>query len=94
MFSFNFYANNTQDIEEMLEEAINLIDQGFYGQSIKLLDEALKIEPKNFYLNYEKALAYSRNGEYAVSNKILAKLTKEKPINVHVYHLMGCNYSY
>ena len=54
----------------------------------------MKIEPKNFYLNYEKALAYSRNGEYAVSNKILAKLTKEKPINVHVYHLMGCNYSY
>jgi Tfp pilus assembly protein PilF len=45
-------------------EAIKLMDNGELSKSIVLLEEAIKLDPKNIVYFYELALAHTYNKDY------------------------------
>lgn len=73
-------------------KAIELMDQGKLDESIKLLKEAKKLDPKNYDWPYEIALAYYMKGEYSKTIKILEKLKKHENVTERLFQLLGNAY--
>ena len=74
-------------------EAIKLMEGGEIDKSIKLLEEAKKLDPKNINYPYEIAYAHYLDKNYKSAIKILESLTKHANDNDRVHQLLGNSYS-
>lgn len=73
-------------------EAIRLMDEGKFDESIILLEEAKKLDPENLDYPYEIAYAQYAKKEYKKAAKILEKLTTHKDVSDQVFQLLGNSY--
>jgi len=73
-------------------KAVELEDEGKFDEALKLLDEALKLDPGNSDILYEKAYSYYGLKQYDKTKNILEKLMqKGKPHELY-YDLLGNAY--
>lgn len=83
--------SETQAIE-MTQKAIELMDNGKINESLKLLNEALKLDPENNDIKYEKAYAYYLDKNYKSAIKELETLRRKPDASPAVYQLLGNSY--
>jgi tetratricopeptide (TPR) repeat protein len=74
-------------------EAIGLTAQGQYDASIKLLEEAVALDPDNIDYRYEMGHAYYLSQNYQKSIVIVAELIHGKSVNDYIYQLLGNSYN-
>lgn len=74
------------------KEAVKLMDNGQIAESIKLLEESMRLDPDNINYPYEIGYAHYINKDYQRVIDILAPLTKRKDANDRVYQLLGNSY--
>lgn len=72
--------------------AVELMDNGKFDESIKLLKEAQQLDPENYVYPYEMGYAYYVQKDYGTVIKILSKVTHYKKHNDQVYQLLGNAY--
>jgi tetratricopeptide (TPR) repeat protein len=70
-------------------EAIKLMDNGNFDESIKLLKEAQKLDPDYFNYPYEMAYANYAKGNYKEAAKILEKNKNHKDVTEVLFQLLG-----
>ena len=70
-------------LESLVNEGIQLHDQGNYDQAIKKYKKALKLDSKSSLVNYELALSYFSLGDYKKAIKY-----SDKVINQNKDHLI------
>ncbi|MCU0351865.1 MAG: tetratricopeptide repeat protein [Flavobacterium sp.] len=75
-------------------EAIKLMDNGQIAESIKLLEEAQKLDPLKLDYPYELALAYYKKSDYTEALKILEKFKNHKDVNDRYFQLLGNCHDY
>ena len=75
------------------KEAIQLMDNGKIDESIKLLQEAQKLDPDRIDYPYELALAHYLKEDYKNAIKILKKIIKHKDVNERTFQLLGNSHS-
>ena len=75
-------------------KAIELMDNGSIDESIVILEECEKLDPKNYLYPYEIAFAYVKKKEYDKAIRILKKTLKYDNISSLVYQILGNAYSY
>lgn len=83
------------DKEKALEkgqEAIKLMDNGKVEESIKLLEEAQKLDPDRFDYAYELAYAHYLKEDYKGAIKILELNINHKNVNERLFQLLGNTY--
>ncbi|TGE26586.1 tetratricopeptide repeat protein [Hymenobacter metallicola] len=73
-------------------EAIKLMDNGNLAQSIVLLEEARRLDPKDFNYPYELGYALYMQKEYGQAIKMLAPLLTHKDASDKVFQLLGNSY--
>jgi tetratricopeptide (TPR) repeat protein len=73
-------------------EAIKLMDNGNIDESIKLLEEAQKLDPDRFDYPYEIAYAHYLKKDYKGAIRILEKITNHKDVTERLYQLLGNSY--
>jgi tetratricopeptide (TPR) repeat protein len=73
-------------------EAVKLMDNGKFDESIKLLEEAQKLDPDRIDYPYELAYAYHLKKDYKGAIKILEKNLDHKDINERFFQLLGNSY--
>lgn len=83
---------NSEKAQEMLQEAIALMDDGAYNKSIELLEKAEKLDPRNIHIPYEKALAYYAKNDYQRVIKIGSPYLKHKDVFDLYFQLVGNAY--
>lgn len=86
-----------KNIDKALEkglEAIELMDNGKFEESIKLLEEAKKLDPDRFDYPYELAYAYYLKKDYKGSVKILEKNKTHKDVTERLFQLLGNCYDF
>ena len=71
------------------QEAINLMDNGKVQESIKLLEEAQKLDPDRLNYPYELAYAYYLKEDYKEAAKILEKNKSHKDVTDRLFQLLG-----
>ena len=74
------------------QEAINLMDNGKVDKSIKLLEEAQKLDPDRFDYPYELAYAHYLKEDYKGVIKILEKNIDHKNVSERLFQLLGNSY--
>lgn len=74
------------------KEAIRLMDDGKFDESIQLLEEAQKLDPGDIIYPYELGYAYYARKEYTKASKYLESILKHKDVNDRVYQLLGNTY--
>lgn len=84
-------SNETKALEKALA-AIELMDKGKIDESIKLLEEAQKLDPSRFDYPYEIAYAYYLKENYKVAINILEKNKDHKDVNERLFQLLGNSY--
>lgn len=75
-------------------EAIKLMDNGQIEKSIKLLEDASKLDPKNYLYPYEIGYAYYLQKNYSEAIKVFEKVIKMKNITAQCYQMLGNIYDY
>ncbi|MCO5269433.1 MAG: tetratricopeptide repeat protein [Brumimicrobium sp.] len=68
------------------------MDNGQLDKSIKLLEEAQKLDPDDINYPYELAYAYYVKKDYKKATKYLEGILNHKDINDRVYQLLGNSY--
>jgi len=81
-------SNKEKALEKGLE-AIKLMDNGKIDESIKLLEEAQKIDPDRFDYPYELAYAHYLKEDYKAAAKILEKNKSHKDVTERLFQLLG-----
>ena len=71
------------------QEAIKLMDNGKLDESIKLLEEAQKLDPDRFDYPYELAYAYYAKEDFKEAVKILEKNKTHKDVTERLFQLLG-----
>jgi len=84
-------TNKEKALEKALE-AINLMDNGKIDESIKLLEEAQKLDPDRIDYPYEMAYAYYLKEDYKETIKILEKNINHRDVNERLFQLLGNSY--
>ena len=74
------------------QEAIKLMDNGQVDESIKLLEEAQKLDPDRFDYSYEIAYAHYLKEDYKGAIKILEKHINHKDVTERLFQLLGNSY--
>lgn len=74
------------------QEAITLMDNGKLAESIKLLEEAQKLDPNRFDYPYELAYAYYSKEDFKETIKILEKNADHKDVTERLFQLLGNSY--
>jgi tetratricopeptide (TPR) repeat protein len=74
------------------KEAIKLMDNGQIDESIKLLEESVKLDPDNLDYPYEISYAYYLTKNYKKTIDVLTPLSKRKDTNDRIYQLLGNSY--
>lgn len=88
VFSISAQPDNEKAYNMMLE-AIDLMDNGSYNESIKLLEECEKIDPKNYQYTYEIGFAYYLQEDYKTASKYAKKSTSMNGANAECYAMLG-----
>ena len=97
VFSFASLAQTEEDkatAKSKAREAIKLMDEGMYDESIALLKEGEALDPTSYLYPYEIALAHVFKKEYKKALKILEKTKTYEGANSQIYQLIGNCYSY
>ena len=84
--------NNKEKALAKGQEAIKLMDNGKLDESIKLLEEAQKLDPDRFDYPYEMAYAYYSKEDYKTAIKILEKNIDHKDVTERLFQLLGNSY--
>jgi tetratricopeptide (TPR) repeat protein len=87
-----FGQTNKETAEKKCIDAIELMDEGHYDESIKLLKEAQKLDPEKFDYPYELAYAHYLMKDYKGAIKILEKIEDHKDVSDRLYQLLGNSY--
>ncbi len=74
------------------KEAITLMDNGQIDESIKLLEEAQKLDPSKFDYPYEIAYANYLKEDYKKTIKILENNKNHKDVTDRLFQLLGNSY--
>lgn len=74
------------------QAAIELMDNGKIDESIKLLEEAQKLDPDRFDYPYELAYAHYLKEDYKGVIKILEKNIDHKDVSERLFQLLGNSY--
>ena len=74
------------------QEAIKLMDEGKFAESIKLLEEAQKLDPDRLDYPYELAYAYYLKEDYKAAIKILERNKSHKDATEKLFQLLGNSY--
>ncbi|MFK7749521.1 MAG: tetratricopeptide repeat protein [Kordia sp.] len=85
---------NAEKARAKVGKAIELMDNGNIDESIAILEECEKLDPKNYLYPYEIAFAHVKKKEYKKAIKILKKTLKYDNINSQVFQMLGNSYSY
>ncbi len=95
LLSIQSFAQSDKDLAfDKAMEAIKLMDEGKLDESILLLEECKKLDPKNINYPYEVALAYVFKKEYSKAIKELNRIKKDKKTNSQVFQLLGNSHSF
>jgi len=92
LFSCTLLAQKNEEVDKLIKAAVTKMDNGYFDESIKLLDQALDIDSKNSVAKYEKSYAYYLKKDYKTSIKMLKKLVKEDSAKDYYYQMMGNAY--
>lgn len=84
---------DTSAVNKLVWEAIELMDSGQIEESIRLLKDAKKLDPKNYSIDYEIAYANYLRKNYSESITILENVLKEDKSQDIFYQLLGNSYS-
>jgi len=76
------------------EDAIKLMDDGQIKESIKLLEEAIKLDPTSATYPYEMAYAYYSEEDYKSAIKTLEKIENYSDVTDQTFQLLGNSYDY
>jgi len=89
-FLIHIQAQSNRDKAiEIKDQAIELMDNGEIEESLKLLEEAQKIDPDYINIPYEIAYAYQLAKEYDKSIEIAKPLLKHKEVFDQVFQIIG-----
>jgi len=83
---------NKEKALEKGQEAIKLMDNGKLDESIKLLEEAQKLDPDRFDYAYELAYANYAKEDYKGAIKILVNNIDHKDVTERLFQLLGNSY--
>ncbi len=89
---FAFGQTNKEKALEKGKEAVSLMDQGKLDESIKLLEDAQKLDPDDIIYPYEAAYAYYLKKDYKKAIKIGESLLTHENVSDMVYQLLGNTY--
>ncbi len=84
--------SNAESALAKAREAVELMDNGKYDESIKLLEEAQVLDPGRFDYPYELAYAYYLKEDYKQAIKILEKNIDHKDVTEQLFQLLGNSY--
>ncbi len=87
-----FGQSNKEKALEKGKEAIKLMDNGKLDESIKLLEEAQKLDPDDINYPYELGYAYYAKKDFKMAIKYLESILKHNDISDQVYQLLGNSY--
>lgn len=88
----SFSQTNKEKALEKAKEGIKLMDEGKFDESIKILEEAEKLDSEKFNYPYEKAYAYYLKQDYNKAIKILETVMEHKNVMPELFQLMGNSY--
>lgn len=89
------YSNAQTKAEKALtnaKEAIKLEQEGKVDEAIALLNESVKLDPKNIDYTYELAFAYYLKKDFKKAAKLLESKLKDKKVTDLFYQLLGNSY--
>jgi tetratricopeptide (TPR) repeat protein len=89
-----FGQSNVELAKSKALEAYQFEAKGKVEEAIKLLNEAIKLDPSNIDYPIRIACGYTFKNDYNNAIKILDELTKHKNVNDMVYQDLGNNYHY
>lgn len=91
LYGINFYgfSQDTESAEEKLKRAIELMESGKIQESINVLKQAKKLDPKNSVYDYETAYAYYISKNYAKAAKTLKPVLNKPDAKDLYYQLYG-----
>lgn len=92
IYSVNAQSSNKELAKEKGQQAVSLMEEGKYAESITLLKEARKLDPDNLNYPYEIAYAHYAQGEYKQAQKYLQSILNHKDVNDRVYQMLGNTY--
>lgn len=75
-----------------VHQALVLQDRGEIDNALKLLEEAVILDPETIQVSYELAIGYYSKGQYQKAADILEKLKDRPDVTASVYHLLGNTY--
>ncbi|MBX7093609.1 MAG: tetratricopeptide repeat protein [Flavobacteriales bacterium] len=87
-----FSQSNKEKAKLKAQDAIRLVDNGQFALGIKMLEEAMKLDPDNIDYPYEIAYAKYASKDYEGAVKILEKVKKKKDATDQFYQLLGNSY--
>jgi len=82
-----------QKANEKGKQAIELMDNGHYDKSIKLLKESAKLDPSNYVYPYEIGYALILKNEHKKATEYFEKVVKMNGANDQCYQMLGNAYS-
>ncbi|NOU60186.1 tetratricopeptide repeat protein [Marinifilum caeruleilacunae] len=91
--SFSQAKTDKEKAYEKAKEAIAIMDQGNYDESIQLLEESWKLDRRNFNYPYEIGYAYILKKDYATACEYFEYVVKMNKINDQCYQMLGNAYS-
>lgn len=86
------FAQSEADKEKALDlgrQAIKLMDDGQYAESLRLLEEAKALDPDNSIYPYEIGYAYYLKQDYKSAIKVLKKATKKANASKEMFSMLG-----
>jgi tetratricopeptide (TPR) repeat protein len=90
--SFAQKQTKKEQAEELKKNAIEKMDKGELDESIKLLEQAKKLDKKNSTYDYEIAYATYRKKDYKTAISIAEKILKAEDAEPEYYRLLGNSY--
>ena len=84
--------NNEEQALELGRNGIKLMDEGKLDESIELLEQAQKLDPKRMDYPYEIAYAFYKKKDYFKSIQLLNTITEHPTATDFVYQLLGNSY--
>jgi len=88
------FAQGTNDVPEMFQEANKHFAKGEYNESVKIYDDVLEIVPDNVSTLKMKGIALSNMGFHEKSLKQFYKIIQKEPDNVIALTGMGVGFGY
>lgn len=80
---------NKAESDKSINQIISSFEAQNYNETMRLIDDALKINPKDAVLYYYKALTYISLNNYAASTALLYKTIELDKNNVPAYFYLG-----